>query len=182
MTTSHRLFIGLWPESALRRQIHQYQLSLLQLYSELSTARIIPEANLHLTLCFLGDVESQNIPALVGALGNLEQDSFELRLQGLGYFKGARILWQGLAAPGPPLMQLQKAVTEVVQKLLPTISGGENFIPHVSLFKSDIDISEAEAGGAMTWPIQSFALIESKSTDSGVEYQLLERFDLLKAG
>lgn len=60
--------------------------------------RWVPQKNYHITLNFLGQVESERLPILKSLLGELVQDHsvFSLKLDGLGAFpslKEGRVIW-----------------------------------------------------------------------------------------
>ena len=72
---------------------------------------------IHLTLKFLGDVESRRIEAITTALGEALRDShaFELTLAGNGAFPSLdrpRVLWAGVEMHDETLSALQSAVEE----------------------------------------------------------------------
>jgi len=177
MTSQRRLFIGLWPDAELRRQLQHCQHSLLQQEPALNTARRIPAQNLHLTLHFLGNVEVTRIPALVAALQALPVSGFGFTLQSLGYFARPRILWLGLEQASPELQALVEAVRDAVYQVLGQLPGGkEKFMAHVSLFKSAAAIPQSRLRQAIAWQVHGFTLLESFNDEAGVHYRPLHGF------
>ena len=89
--------------------------------------------NLHLTLCFLGEVEGQSLPILKEILFLLESSPLQLKFNQLGLFhkRQGDILWLGLAE-NSELDALQKDLT---YKLHANnfLFDDQNFHPHVTL-------------------------------------------------
>ena len=46
----------------------------------------VPKKNLHLTLKFFGEVDEKKLEALKAELKNIKQDSFKVKLKGIGFF------------------------------------------------------------------------------------------------
>jgi len=79
----------------------------------LTGLRWLPAAQLHLTLCFLGEVPGEKEQVLVPALGEIAGRPFPLSLMGLGGFKRhgrMSVLWAGLHREPPELCRLQGEV------------------------------------------------------------------------
>lgn len=101
-------------------------------------ARWVPPENYHLTLRFIGEVESWRAEEVDAALANIRAPGFELSLRGLGTFeKGGRIsaLWVG-AEKNEGLAFLQAKVETALQR-----AGFEperrRFAPHVTLARTE---------------------------------------------
>lgn len=179
MSSHKRLFIGLSPGQDTRQRLLLCQQTLLAQDSRLRAAKLIPAANLHLTLEFLGEVEACSIDALETALACLAQPDFELQLESLGYFAKARILWLGPTEAPAALQALVMAVQAAVAAALPEHEvDSQQHIPHISLFRSAPVSAPARLEVAIRWRPECFALFESVNTDSGVRYQMLREFRL----
>ncbi len=83
-------------------------LSLSFLRGGLPSARWIDAENYHITLRFIGDVESRLADEIVAALDRISRAPFEVKLQGVGAFgsKKPHSLYAGVA-PSPALEALQ---------------------------------------------------------------------------
>lgn len=95
---------------------------------------------IHLTLKFLGNVDSRRVDDLLRAMADSAQGSppFQLSLAGLGAFpnqRQPRVLWVGLAGDLQSLQRLHEKLEEEVQKLSPTSPSRESrpFHPHLTL-------------------------------------------------
>jgi 2'-5' RNA ligase len=92
-----------------------------------------PKENLHLTLCFFGDVDEGAARELDAELEQVRVRPFDLSLKGTGVFGGAdpRALWMGSERP-PELLQLNKACIRAAKR---AGVGTERraYSPHVTL-------------------------------------------------
>jgi RNA 2',3'-cyclic 3'-phosphodiesterase len=79
--------------------------------------RWTPAERLHLTLCFLGNVEEETQARLVEMLDGVACEPFELRVKGCGCFAkhGGFVLWVGLEDPSEALSALHKEVSDAVR-------------------------------------------------------------------
>jgi 2'-5' RNA ligase len=126
-----RLFVALALPAALKAQ-------LALLAGGIPGARWVPPENYHLTLRFIGEVESWRAQEVDDALAGIRAPGFELSLRGLGTFeKGGRIsaLWVG-AEKNEGLAFLQAKVETALQR-----AGFEperrRFAPHVTLARTE---------------------------------------------
>ncbi len=126
-----RLFVALTLPAELRAQ-------LAMLSGGIPGAKWVPPENYHLTLRFIGEVESWRAQEVDHALATIRARPFELSLRGVGTFeKGGRIhaLWVGVEKT-ESLAFLQSKVETALQRI-----GLEperrRFAPHVTLARTD---------------------------------------------
>jgi RNA 2',3'-cyclic 3'-phosphodiesterase len=96
--------------------------------------RHVEPAQLHLTLCFLGEaVPDPVIEAVHEAILALRLPAFDLAIHGIGHFGGAkpRVVYAGVA-PNPALMRLQTKVETLARQAGCDIPH-HRFVPHVTL-------------------------------------------------
>ncbi|ADW16261.1 2'-5' RNA ligase [Desulfobulbus propionicus DSM 2032] len=101
-----RLFVAIDPPPEIREQ-------LAGICCGLPAARWTPVEQLHLTLCFIGEVDGAIFLDIREALGELSAPSFDLRLKGVGFFppRGLpRVVWAGVER-SEPLLGLQRKIT-----------------------------------------------------------------------
>src|SRR5690242_12230043 len=80
-----RAFVALAPPAPVVAELEPY----LERCRELAPSfRWVAPAGVHLTLRFLGSVESEALAGLAGRLRGIRQAPFQLRLGGLGTFGG----------------------------------------------------------------------------------------------
>ena len=126
-----RLFVALALPAAIKAQ-------LALLSGGIPGAKWVPPENYHLTLRFIGEVESWRAEEVDEALANIRARQFELSLRGVGTFeKAGRIhsLWVG-AERNDALTHLQNKVETALQRIgLPPER--KRFSPHVTIARTD---------------------------------------------
>lgn len=134
MSDSWRLFIALPLSEAVRKGLSAYQRALAGAGVR---ARWVKESQFHITLKFLGDVRSADVPALVESV--LEKvrslPAFEVTLRGVGAFPDGRtpqVLWAALAGASERLFRLAGHIEEGCA-LLGFPRSERPFHPHVTL-------------------------------------------------
>jgi 2'-5' RNA ligase len=126
-----RLFVALALPAAIKAQ-------LALLSGGIPGAKWVPPENYHLTLRFIGEVESWKAEEVDEALANIRAKPFELSLRGLGTFeKGGRIsaLWVGVEKT-EALGFLQSKVETALQRI-GLEPERKRFAPHVTLARTD---------------------------------------------
>lgn len=143
----------------------------------------------HLTLVFLGEVAEPLLDAAHDRFEALRMPPFDLTLQGLGLFGGAkpRAAWAGVA-PSEPLMRLQAKLEQAARH--PGIAvDARKFIPHVTLGRFNppapedaMRLERAVAQGmdfrAGPFTVSDFRLFRSHLTARGSQYQELVRYPM----
>lgn len=94
---SLRLFLALWPDKAVRRAIEVATRDAVIA----SGGRAVPRMNYHLTLVFLGDQPAAAVPAIRHVVEAVAPPAGTLRLDRLGSFPRARVLWLGPSRTSP---------------------------------------------------------------------------------
>ena len=151
---------------------------LILLRAGLTGARWIDPENYHLTLRFIGDVDGATARDFTQALGGIVAAPFELRLNGLGSFGGAkpRAIFAGIA-PSQRLEALQRANERAAREAgLPP--EGRNFKPHVTLARLKGARADAVAAylerqggiGPEAFTVSRFVLYSSRNSVGGGPY------------
>lgn len=167
----HRLFIAIRPPSEVRAR-------LLSLPHNIAGARWQDDAQLHLTLRFIGEVDPHQAQDIADALDSIRFAPFAVALAGLGQFeRRGRVdtLWAGVE-PCESLVQLQRKVDRAcVRAGLPPDERA--YLPHITLARlgrgsgSTRPFLELNAGlSSPPFNINSFALFESHLSQSGAIY------------
>ncbi|QOL26708.1 RNA 2',3'-cyclic phosphodiesterase [Thalassotalea sp. LPB0316] len=146
--------------------------------------RVIPSANYHLTLFFLGEVELDAQAILIGEISNRLAtkpiSSFNYQLAHLGLFNKPKVAYLGLKHIPAPLSQLANIINEVVAKL-GFVNQHNRFIPHISIFRKAKALpSDVVLRSVLPCQVTatSFSLYHSVSTASGVQYQAIHTWAL----
>jgi RNA 2',3'-cyclic 3'-phosphodiesterase len=140
--------------------------------------------NLHLTLKFLGETDSNLIREISRNLEQIRmrQKSFEVQITGLGVFpnlRSPRILWLGVKSD--TLLRLQSDIDKALYLNFPVdhrtyqphitlASGGITGLNHETLKLGDQVIFKEE--------ISSIYLMESKVTEKRRVYKIVEEYNL----
>ena len=167
--TIRRLFLALWPEDAERRQ-------LAALAARVAGRQRTPDANLHLTLVFLGATDPARLSAYESALADFTPPALKLVLDRYGYWPQPRTLWLGSSHIPPELYEL---VADLHQRLR-----GCGFTPEQRAFQAHITLARNHPGPApvespaakILWRINQIALVESRRQDRGSVYQVTRRW------
>ena len=180
-----RLFVAVFPPPKLQARIAR---QVKRRAVELPPARWVPEERIHLTLLFLGEVESeaQSLAALQG-IGS-SRAPFRLELTSPGFFPGrgkARVLWVGLEA-SEALVDLASAVESACRETVRLEQRRQAFLPHLTVGRCRKPWSRGAARSwtSGSWPdlggfeVPYFHLVESRLRSSGATYRVLERFEL----
>jgi 2'-5' RNA ligase len=140
---------------------------------------------MHITLQFLGKIESANVPQLHAALLDATHDTsaFELALAGLGSF-GNRALWVGVGTGTERLKELARLVRSAAQ---PFAAHEEErpFNPHVTLGRSHqpgrgvaAALRNCPQPIFPSWKVSEFELIRSELSSKGARYSTLATLTL----
>ncbi|MCU0968687.1 MAG: RNA 2',3'-cyclic phosphodiesterase [Rubrivivax sp.] len=149
-----RLFVACWPGPATRRAIVDWR----DLWRWPGGTRPVPDAQLHLTLHFIGAVPRARVPEVAEGL--------QMRFEGFVVGGGSAEVWRGgvavlrLAEEPPALRALHEALGRAIDSLgLPVER--RRFTPHVTLARHAAGAWAPQAPAALTWPVRGYRLVES---------------------
>lgn len=165
-----RLFFALWPDAGVVEQLVRWA----HLARDLCGGRAMRADTLHLTLAFLGSIETDRIPALQELLAAQRWQGGSLTLDRIGQFRGPRIVWAGPSASPPWLETLHAALwRDLTRQGL--VEPAEAFRPHVSLLRNagPADLAALPAQPPITWHADRLVLVASMPRDSGSYYEVV---------
>lgn len=178
---ARRLFIALDLPEEMRTALAALSLML-------PLPRRAAEETLHLTLVFLGMLDVAAAQEVDAELSALRAAPFDLALQGVGLFGGARprAVWAG-AAPCPALMELQAKVAGAARRA-GVAPEARRFVPHVTLGRFPpghmdaprLEAAIAQAAGfrAGPWRVDRFTLYDSHLHPDGARHTALADYSL----
>lgn len=156
-------------------------------------ARWVTEANLHLTLQFLGNVSEERVPAIVQGLNRAAAGvaPFKLVISGTGVFPSVerpRVLWVGVSGETIILTDLHRRVQEEMG-LLGFEAERRRFSPHLTLlrirspwgFRKLLQKAEEYAERAKSFGetrVVSIELMQSELSPAGAKYYVLASMPL----
>ena len=126
-----RLFVALELPAELRTQM-------AMLAGGIQGAKWVPPQNYHLTLRFIGEVESWRAEEVDDALANIRARPFELALTGAGLFeKAGRVQAIYVAAERNQSLGLLQCKIETALQRIGLPPERKRFAPHVTLARTD---------------------------------------------
>ena len=175
----HRLFVAIRPPDRIRDL-------LIGAMGGISGARWQSDDQIHLSLRFIGEVDRHQAKDILAALGTIHHPRFEIAINGVGAFdrRGRpETVWAGVA-PHEPLKTLHKKVDQAMTRV-----GVEPeqraYLPHITLARLKRSSGSVRglletSGGLRSdpFPVDQFALFESKLTPEGAVYSVVESYPL----
>lgn len=152
-----RLFIALWPGEPVRSALAAAQ----QRWTWPVRAALVRPDKLHLTLHFLGDVESDRVDALKAAL-DLASPPFELQARSADVWRGGIAVLE--TDTPPPLLALHAALGEALVGLGLAVEA-RPYRPHVTFARHAQDALPPPDLPALAWLVHGHALVRSAGGD-----------------
>ena len=148
--TTRRLFFALWPGEEER----DATLAASRPVREALGGRVVPRANLHLTLCFLGEAAADAEREYRRTADGIRRDPVTIQLDTLEWWEGPRVLCATSAAAMPDALDLAR-------KICPDI---RSFRAHVTLAREVGALAPPTAWpmSPVTWRCDRFVLVESR--------------------
>lgn len=159
-----RLFYALWPDDLTRGELVRLQQAL--------QGRKIPYGNLHITLAFLGQQPTEQLPVLQDILMHLPSASMTLTLDRVGYFSRNRIAWAGMHEVPATLLGLQQHLTQALAQRGIAFDSQLKFKPHITLAR-DAEAPPDAVFTPIAWKADQVALVQSEMKQGGSSYQVL---------
>ena len=175
-----RLFFALWPTAAVRAQLA----AAAQSYA--SCGRAIAPRNLHITLVFLGAVAQARLAAVLDAAQSMQKLTFDgkfsVHLDAVDLWRRSSLICLTAGQTPPELLRIVGQLGAELRERGLELREHETFRPHVTLVRDVARGSKVAGAASVRWPVESFALVESKVGQRGSEYTVLEQWRLtLKA-
>jgi len=160
--TAARCFVALRPGAAAREQLAALALRLQQGHPG---SRAVDRRDLHLTLAFLGALEPAQARQVAELLRGIRAPRFCWKLDRLGGFGRARVLWAG-GGEEPRLAALAQAVREGLDALHVGYDP-KPFAAHVTLLRGLARAPDPQAGLAIAWMVSAPQLLLSQAPAKG---------------
>lgn len=162
MAASERLFFALWPPADLQARAHALARKWVR------RGRVLPAANLHLTLVFLGEVDAAGRAAAMAAAAGVRAAAFELNLTRLGCWQRRGIVWLGPQHVPPALVGLH---AELARRLAEAGFPREArpFSPHLTVARRAVLVPQTLSEG-LRWAVDEFRLMRSELGAKGAAY------------
>jgi RNA 2',3'-cyclic 3'-phosphodiesterase len=181
---TRRLFFALWPDEAQRAALWHATAKTVRRCG----GRPVAEANLHMTLTFLGSVPESRVASVQG-IARRTADGFRpdglplaLTLERLEHWAEPQILAVAAldATPG-----VQGSGVQALAGMLTRAAAGEGFSRDLKPFRAHVTVARKVARAPrargmrpVRWSFDAFALVESRTLPSGPVYSIVESYAL----
>ena len=171
-----RLFFALWPADAIRSELAAAA------EPHASLGRVIAARNLHMTLVFLGAVAPERVAAVHEIAGSVQKLTFDgkfsVHLDVVELWRRSSLICLTAGQAPPELLRIVGRLRAGLHERGFELREHETFRPHVTLVR-DVKRGASVAGAASVhWPVDAFALVESKVGQRGSEYSVLDEWPL----
>ena len=165
-----RLFFALWPDNKTQSSFYHVARKLKD-----DKSRLVKKSNLHITLEFIGDVSEYDQQQVIDQANLIKAEPFEIKLSNVGWWRKPGVLWIGLEHIPQSLTNLVESIKQIVeQQGLETDE--RSYKPHVTIARKAKKIQLPKQTIDIRWQVNVFALVESKSTEMGVAYQIIQQW------
>lgn len=173
---SRRLFFALWPTDAVRAQLAA------EAQAHAALGRVIAARNLHVTAVFLGAVADERVVHVQESAQSTQKltlgGKFMLHLERIEFWRRSNLICLTAERAPPELLSIVDGLRAELRERGFELRDHETFRPHVTLVR-DVTRGPAAAGVApVQWPVEAFALIESKVGQHGSQYTVLDQWSL----
>lgn len=155
---------------------------------EIPNVKVTPSGQLHITLCFLGDVDTDRIPTICSELKRAFKDteSFHITVKGIGAFpnkRNARIIWMGIE-DGGELSECASKITYTLKRMGIRYDGKE-FTPHITIGRArdTVNITQIaddnEGTVFLDFECSSIHVMKSTLRPTGAEHSVICRIPLI---
>ena len=184
MNTRERVFIGL---DLSRYFLDTIPMVRSTIVDKRGFIKWVSGKKLHLTLSFLGQIESSQIESLNKKLNIISDfDSFNITVNGTGSFayEGTpRVLWLGINEGKVELNKIQTKIDSIATPYKDN-NKKEDFIPHITIGRikpgKNFDLSTFSNAvySDIKIPIKTVYLFKSQLLEHGVEYSIISEYPL----
>lgn len=171
-----RLFLALWPQAGLQEQLAKATRKLVRA----SGGRGVTPHNLHITLIFLGTIDSALRLCVESVAARVRVPAFTLSLRRVGYWPRPRILWLAPEETPQPLTNLVTQLREGMTRC--GIQADQRpFTPHLTLARKAQRAARTSLEAPLEWSVDRFCLVRSHTYPDGVEYGVAVEWGLREA-
>ena len=167
-----RVFYAFWPDEAVRPALQAW----VDGAQAAAGGNPTQSRNLHMTLCFIGQVADEQLPMLSALAAELPWQPLELVLDRAGWWKHNRVAWLGCSSLPAALAQSARALRQ--QLLAHEIDFDDKpFVPHVTLLRevrpSQAWLDTLKPLPPVRWTLQRPVLVLAARDEQGAWYQPL---------
>jgi 2'-5' RNA ligase len=162
---SIRVFFAISPSKFVQKQLaHQ-----AKLLAPICGGCQIVMPHFHLTLVFLGNVSVQRIETLRHIMRNIAAKKFALCLNKISYWKHNQIIYLHAKQFPTELFDLVAALQSTLSQA-GFVFDHRVYKPHITLFRKAAHPVNTELINPIHWPVSEWTLLQSKPTQTGIDY------------
>jgi 2'-5' RNA ligase len=162
-----RCFVATWPGQTARVALQALS---DHLRGQVAHRRATDSDNLHLTLAFIGTLSDAVAASVAEAIAQLDLKSFQWRIDRLGFFRQAGVVWAGAdSASNAALIALAGRVRHTLDALHVDYDR-KPFAPHVTLLRGVARFTAVSLDTPIDWRIDNVALYRSSGGRAGSKY------------
>ncbi len=175
MQDTSRLFFALWPDDKTR-------LALTRLTQSMTAEQLrwVPPHNLHVTLVFLGSVDTNTQLLLKQSVADISVQPFTLIFDNLSYWSKPGILCQTCRQSVPEEAVILASALSAVAADCGLQTDTRPYTPHITLARHARHLPNIEVE-PIAWHAEAFCLIESCSEPDGVRYKVIQSWPFIKS-
>jgi 2'-5' RNA ligase len=163
-----RVFFALWPDDRARSMLAAAALRC----AERSAGRGVREANLHVTLAFIGEAGGPQVEALRRIGAAIGFSPFRLRFDRIQYRRRQAMVWIGCASTPAALEGLVSELRDGLARSGFPVEA-RPFVPHVTAVRRArraprVQVEPIDAA------IDGFCLMRSHMEDAGIRYERID--------
>lgn len=170
---SERLFLALWPDQAVCDALHRLACALHQQFG----GKPVPQANLHLTLAFLGAVSTETRRQLEHSVCVNDIPAFALTLDALGFLLRPQVVWVGCRETPEGLVAMVSRIRETLQAF-PVAHETRPYLTHITLLKKVKTAASFPQFEPINWTVRRIVLVKSQTLPGGAEYESMKEWAL----
>ena len=176
-----RAFLALELDEKTRQALAGLQEGLENLEVDASYPRT---EQLHVTLCFFGEISENDARQKIEKLRTFSFSPFDAAVSGIGFFPSpshVRVVWAGFTKGKEELTRLQEELSDLLAHV-----EGQPFEPHVTLARIRtqrnreqlLDFVKHHADFSAPFAARRLVLMQSVLSHSGPKYRVLKKIDL----
>ena len=175
-----RTFIALKLPDPIRNQLAGYQKQI----QVGSTVRWVAPENIHLTLRFIGEINTEQLKSVKDMLKRITADETKFRIA-LGELNGfpskyrARVIWVGITDGYERVKSLMQRIDDELRRLRIGKPEAKELIPHITLGRTKVPTPiSGPTLPELGFVVNAVYLIESKLTPDGPIYTDIAEYKL----
>jgi 2'-5' RNA ligase len=169
-----RLFFAIRPDSAVQAALNRMARKAVAGQQD---GQCVKSENIHLTVLFLGDVESDRIDRLREIAGSVTAQMFSLSIQGTLFWKKNRIVMANVVHYPAALFALADTLKTVLVAAGFTCEERQ-YKPHITLIRKVGAHLPMQLENPIQWNVNDWLLLQSRLSSHGACYTELGRWPL----